>query len=159
MEELEKTEALEKAREELKRADHQIYVSLKYVRTVDVIRNIVQRLDGAIDFGMLALLKKAKDEKKIKDIPENPVQKAEKVTKLYEDNPQIKEAIELYSLLRKIMRSEFVSKKEYRRNVTMMVKIENKTHFIDIDTIEAYYKKVNEFYSIVRTIIYDIKEE
>lgn len=153
MSEMDKREALEKSREELKRADHQIFVSLKYVRTVDVIRNIVQRLDNSIDFSMIALLKHAKEEKKLKDIPENPVQKAEKVLKLYGDNPKIKESVELYLLLRKIMRAEFVSKKEYRRNVTMIAKIDNKSHFIDIDTIELYFSRAGEFYGIVEMIV------
>ncbi len=153
MSEMDKREALEKAREELKRADHQIFVSLKYVRTVDVIRNIVQRLDSSIDFSMIALLKHAKEEKKLKDIPENPVQKAEKVLKHYGDNPKIKESVELYLILRKIMRAEFVSKKEYRRNVTMIAKVDSKSHFIDIDTIESYFNRVGEFYRIVEMIV------
>src|SRR3989338_807451 len=102
MEEMDAQEALEKSREELKRADHQIYVSLKYVRTVDVIRNIVQRLDSAIDYGFIALILHAKEEKKIKEIPENPVQKAELASRLYDNNQTIKNAVELYLLLRKI---------------------------------------------------------
>ena len=35
---------LDKAKSELKRADHLIFVSLKYTRTVDVIRSIIERL-------------------------------------------------------------------------------------------------------------------
>ena len=158
MSEPDKLEALEKSREELKRADHQIYVSLKYVRTVDVIRNIIQRLDSAMEFGMVALLLRAKEENIIKEIPQNPVQKAERVLKLYKDNPKIVESVDLFLLLRKIMRAEFVSKKEYRRNVTMIAKVENKTHFIDIDTVEAHYKKANEFYELIFRIIKNIEE-
>ena len=158
MSEIDKHEALEKSKEELKRADHQIYVSLKYVRTVDVIRNIVQRLDSAIDYGFIALILHAKEEKKIKEIPENPVQKAELASRLYDNNQTIKNAVELYLLLRKIMRAEFVSKKEYRRNVTMIAKMENKTYFIDIDVIEAHYSKVTEFYEAVHAIINNTTE-
>ena len=37
------------ADEELKRADHMIYVTLKYTRTADVIHNILKRLINAFD--------------------------------------------------------------------------------------------------------------
>lgn len=37
-------EAITNAVEELKRVDHLIYVSLKYTRTVDVIRSVINRL-------------------------------------------------------------------------------------------------------------------
>lgn len=150
---LDKKGALEKSKEELKRADHQIYVSLKYVRTVDIIRNIIQRLDSAIEFGMVALLKMAKEEKKVGGIPDNPVQKAAETEKLYKENVKIMKAIDLYLMLRKLMRCDFMAKKEYRRNVTMIAKLDSKTHFIDIDTIEIYYNLVQEFYIEVERII------
>ena len=34
---------VEGAKEELKRADHSIYITLKYTRTVDVIKNIIKQ--------------------------------------------------------------------------------------------------------------------
>ena len=38
------TENLENAKEELKRIDHLIYVTLKYTRTVDVLLSVVERM-------------------------------------------------------------------------------------------------------------------
>ena len=61
-------ELLKDAKEELKRVDHLIYVSLKYTRTVDVIRNVIDRLISSFDFVADGLLQKALDEKKIKEI-------------------------------------------------------------------------------------------
>jgi hypothetical protein len=49
-------EALDESKEELKRVDHLIYVSLKYTRTVDVLRNVVARLLAALDYALLSLL-------------------------------------------------------------------------------------------------------
>ena len=49
-------EAVTNAVEELKRVDHLIFVSLKYTRTVDVLRSVINRLIdayGAIIEGIL----------------------------------------------------------------------------------------------------------
>ena len=44
------------ANNELKRADHMLYISLKYTRTCDVMQNIIKRLIAAFDFGIEAML-------------------------------------------------------------------------------------------------------
>ena len=41
------------AKEELKRADHLLYVTLKYTRTADVIKNTIHRLLNAIDYAII----------------------------------------------------------------------------------------------------------
>ncbi len=41
-------ESLDLAKEEIKRADHLMYVSLKYTRTVDILKSIIERLINAI---------------------------------------------------------------------------------------------------------------
>jgi len=48
------------AREELKRLEHIIYVSLKYTRTVDVIVNALTRMVSTFDLIIEAFLEKAK---------------------------------------------------------------------------------------------------
>ena len=60
---------LEEAREELKRADHLIYVSLKYTRTVDVIKSVIDRLISCLDFVIDKLLDHAIDKKLISEKP------------------------------------------------------------------------------------------
>ena len=39
---------LEDAKDELKRADHLVFISLKYTRTCDIIRNTIERIINAI---------------------------------------------------------------------------------------------------------------
>ena len=58
---------LEDAREEMKRAEHLLYVSLKYTRTVDVIKSLIGRLINAIDATTDKLLDYAVQKKKIKE--------------------------------------------------------------------------------------------
>ena len=63
---------LEDAGEELKRADHLVYVSLKYTRTVDVLMNSLSRMIDAYDYLIGALLLYAKEEKSLQVIPSSP---------------------------------------------------------------------------------------
>ena len=62
---------LEDAREEMKRADHLLYVSLKYTRTVDVLKSLIDRLINTINAITDELLDYALQKKKIKEKPEN----------------------------------------------------------------------------------------
>ena len=107
---------LEEAREELKRADHIIYVSLKYTRTVDVIKNLVERLINCLDFIIDGLLDKAVEEKLVAERPTNPGLKGNALKKAYGD--KFSEIIALYIQLRKISRAEYKKSSEYRRHVS-----------------------------------------
>ena len=94
-------ESLDDAREELKRVDHLIFVSLKYTRTVDVILNVVQRMIDAYDFAIDALLKYAQEKGLIEgQIPTNPLARCEMVISTFHDQV-IKDNINLYLLFRK----------------------------------------------------------
>ena len=81
-------EQLHKAKEELKRVDHLIYVSLKYTRTVDVIRNVVDRLISSFDFVLDSLLQDQIDAEKLEIIPQAPKLKCELIEKFYIVNHQ-----------------------------------------------------------------------
>ena len=58
-------EEFEDAKSELKRVDHLIYVSLKYTRTVDVFKSIIERLINSYGFLIEGILASLKDRKKI----------------------------------------------------------------------------------------------
>lgn len=145
-------ESLEEAREEIKRVDHLFYVSLKYTRTVDMMRNLVVRLISTFDYGMLSLLKSAKEKKKIKDIPSTPLSKCEVLKKLYSDG-DIKKYLDMYLLLRRIMRAPYTKREEYRRHVTMISDIEGKKIETNIDILEEYYTKIRDFLDFVQSTI------
>ena len=86
-------ESLDLAKEELKRVDHLIYVSLKYTRTVDVLLSVVDRMINAYGFAIDSLLKIAKENKKIENMPDRDLLKAEETKKLYEDEVVQEEGI------------------------------------------------------------------
>ncbi|MBW3023125.1 hypothetical protein KY308_03400 [Candidatus Woesearchaeota archaeon] len=143
---------LEEASEELKRADHLIYVSLKYTRTVDVIKSIVERLVNAYDLLTQSLLKKQVDEGKLESIPESPLERAKKVAEIYDDE-KVKKNIELYLMLRKIMTAAFDRAREFRRHVTMTAKLKDGTTIdVDIDKIYEYYNTIKDFFIFVRSM-------
>ena len=135
----------ESAREELKRVDHLVYVSLKYTRTVDVIKSIIDRLISAIDFIIIDLLELKKNEI-TEDIPESPAGKASLVNRLYIEEKEITEVISFYFLLRKLSRAEYKKINEFRRHVTMIAIVDGVEHNIHIDAVTEYYAKIKEFW-------------
>ena len=145
-------EALEDAKEELKRVEHLFYVSLKYTRTVDMMRKLIERLISTFDYGMLSLLKCAQAKKKIKEIPSTPISKGELVKKIYNE-PKMKEYIDLYLLLRKLMRMPYTKREEYRRHVTMTSQVGDEQVETHIDSLKEDYDKTIDFLNIVQETI------
>ncbi|MBN1157389.1 hypothetical protein JXA85_07230 [Candidatus Woesearchaeota archaeon] len=134
------------ARSELKRADHLIYVSLKYTRTVDVFQSIIERLINAIGFVIDDLIKKAMDEGKINSVPVSPKLKCEAVKQSFNDE-KIKEYLDFYIMLRKITRSEFSKSNEFRRHVTMTVRFDTG------EVLEVNIDKIHEYYDYTKQIV------
>jgi len=145
-------EALTDATEEMKRVDHLFYVSLKYTRTVDMMRNLIERLISTYDFLILSLLKYAKEKKKIKDIPATPASKCELIGETFEDL-DIKQYIDKYLLFRKLMRTPYTKREEYRRHVTMISKTEEKQIETSIDSLKEDYDQTLDFLKLVATTI------
>jgi hypothetical protein len=133
---------IEQAREELKRADHLIYISLKYTRTCDIIMNTVKRLVESCDFVILALLEKFKERRKSLSIPENSLSRAELLVSL---DKKYKSHIKLYLLLCKIRDSEFDRREEYRKHVTMIVHLERRSLEVTVPILEEYYFSIKDF--------------
>ena len=146
-------ESYKESIEEFKRVDHLFYVSLKYTRTVDVIRSVVGRIISTFEYSIDALLKCMKEEKIIEDLPNNPVEKA-LLAKEKCGNEEMHEYFDNYLNLRKLMKAEYTKREEYRRHVTMIVNMEGKTTDIDIDLLKEYYEQVRKFLAAKRSIFY-----
>jgi len=143
-------EALQLAQQELKRADHSIAVSLKYTRTVDVLKSIIERLINTISFSMDVLLAQAKQQKKIQEIPALPRVKIEAVTKIYPEDKTVQDFIQFYLLLRRIDKAKFTRTQEYRRHVTMTATLDDEKQIeITIDIITDYFDRTKEFLTYV----------
>jgi hypothetical protein len=146
----EEDDYLEVAKEELKRVEHQVYVTLKYTRTVDVLLNVQQRMIDAYQALFNALLSKKLGEE---EIPGSIIEKTNKIKELYNE-PQVLENVEIYHLLRKVVRAKNITKlSEYRRPVALITVIDGQEVKIDIDLVTHYYAVLISFYKYVETII------
>ncbi len=152
-------EDLENVWQELKRVEHLFWVSLKYTRTVDVIRNTVQRLINLFDFGLDAILNHAKEKKMIKEVIKNPGLKCDLLKKTFPDNEELMEYVDLYLKLRKILNAKkYTKREEYRRHVTMTVIIDGETVDVHIDLLREYYETGKKFFSFVSAMIHGEEE-
>lgn len=153
-------ESFEEAVEELKRVDHLFWVSLKYTRTVDVIKHVIDRLINCIGFGLEALLKYAKEKKLITSIPTNAGLRCDLLKKTFPDNLELIDYINFYVLLRKLSKAEYAKREEFRRHVTMIATIDKgEIVEVSIDVLKEYYEKTRNFITLVKKIINEEKEE
>ena len=152
-------EALDNAKQELKRVDHLFYVSLKYTRTADMMRHLVERLINAFSFGIESLLKHAKEEKKIDEIPSNPVMSSKLLTETFTDE-EIVVCMDLYIRLRKIIRADYSKREEFRRHVTMTCTLDNKEVVeVNIDVLKEYYETAKNFIDYAERVVEGREEE
>lgn len=135
---------LNEANEELKRVDHQVYVSLKYTRTVDVLMNIISRMIEGYDKMFEAMLVHALEQRRIGEIPTAPLIVGNTIKELHADDI-VQHNVELYFLLRKLQRSSPTREQEFRRHVTMRTVIEGREELVNIDIATEYYHRQREF--------------
>lgn len=136
---------INEAKEEIKRADHLLFVTLKYTRTIDVIKNTISRLLEAYDNAIIYSLEYLKKKKKIKEIPLTPVSRAELLKENNKRDIIILDTLNGYFLLRKIQRAEYTKKEEFRKNVTLTVMHNDEVIEINIKSLEELYNKTKEF--------------
>jgi len=130
--------------EELKRADHLLFVTLKYTRTCDVIKSIIKRLISTFDYAIIDALESLKKRKKIKDIPLTPISRAEFLKKSYK-RPEMNDFLKFYMLLKFIDRAEYTKKEEYKRHVACTVMQDDEAIEINIDKVHEYFNKTKDF--------------
>lgn len=139
-------ETLADAREELKRLEHIIYVSLKYTRTVDVIINALTRLICVYDLIIEALLENAKREKKIDSLPKSPALRATHLSGLYPEDKELQKYLTFYAFLKNVLKLPSKRREEFRRHVTLVVEIDHCTAELDIDNLTNCEKLVHRFF-------------
>lgn len=130
---------------ELKRADHSLYVTLKYTKTFDVIKSMIKRLISALDHSADAILNTLKENKKIKDIPDAPISRFEFLPIAFKKDKDLSEKMQeyvnFYYLLRKLDKAPFKAREEYRKNVTLITP----DFDVNIVFLTKLFKKTKEF--------------
>ena len=142
---METNEYLLEAREELKRLEHIIYVSLKYTRTTDVIINALTRLVSVFDLIIEAYLEKAKVEGLISALPKSPALRGTRLSELYPDDKELQNFMTFYAYLKVILKSPYNRREEFRRHVTVIVELDKCTAEVDIDCLVNYERFVRKF--------------
>lgn len=129
---------------ERKIAQHLFYVSLKYTKTGDVILNLLIRWEKVIDKGIEIMLKKAKKQKKISEIPVAPRAKELAVRSAYKEE-LVNKVMDLYNLFRKIPTLEKVCEHEFRKNVTVKIITQGYEMDINIDKLKEWNELIEKF--------------
>ncbi|HII17267.1 TPA: hypothetical protein HA361_05100 [Candidatus Woesearchaeota archaeon] len=138
-------EHFQDAIEEFKRVDHLVHVSLKYTRTVDVIKSVIERMITTIDFLILQMLEVEKERNAIESFPVIPLLRAESLESLYGNDPDFAEMFRMYRLLRKLNNAEYSRREEFRRHVTMIATVDDNIVEVNIDTVTEDYHKLKGF--------------
>ncbi|HLC22397.1 MAG TPA: hypothetical protein VJJ79_01345 [Candidatus Nanoarchaeia archaeon] len=129
------------AEEELKRIDHLIFVTLKYTRTVDIIKTILQKFILTIDYKIEQFYNVQYNIEKIKDIPLVPMVRLKNLERLHPHDKKIKDMVDFYMTLKKICNAEQRAKEEYRKNVTLVTKEQE----VNIPKLKEYVEKTKEY--------------
>lgn len=152
-------ESLEHAKEELKRVDHLIYVSLKYTRTTDVLKNVLYRMVEYYDFLIEGMLRYLVDKHVIFEEPAQPVVKANTVKKYFEDET-IKKHMDYYILFKKVLkREDYESEQMFRKNVSLIVDIEGEEIRVNIEYVTEHFKELKEVFKVVREKILEEEKQ
>lgn len=147
------------AREELKRVEHIIYVSLKYTRTTDVIRNAILRLVSFFDMMIDAYLIDAQEKDLIGKIPKSPALKANKLSEMYANNEELQRYLCFYFFLKDLLKKDYGKINEYRRHVGMVFELECCSTIMNIDSLETCQYYAFKFYDFSGRFLGLIKED
>ena len=152
-------EYLLEAREELKRLEHILYVSLKYTRTVDVIKNALDRLVNIYDLIIESFLQKAAAEGKFSALPKSPALRATRLAELFPEDQDLLKYLHFYAFLKNVLKLPHKKREEYRRHVTLIVELGKSTAEVNIDNLLNCEKFVHRFFRYACEKIEGIKEE
>lgn len=138
--------------EELKRVDHLIYVSLKYTRTTDVLKNVIERMITTSECMMNAVAEHAKQTGKIKTFPIQPMMKCKELKRLYATEQELIEFLEFYILLKTLSKAEYSSINEYRRHVTLIAQLDEGEYHVHIDKVTEFYKNLKRYMDYIKSM-------
>ncbi len=129
------------AKGELKRIDHLVFVTLKYTRTVDVIRTIIEKFISALDFKIEDYYNFLFENGKIARIHSVPLVRAKNLEKEIPKDKKVKDIIDFYVHLKKVYNADYRAKEEYRKNVTLITREEE----INIPRLKEYSELLKDY--------------
>ena len=140
-------ERIESPEEELKRADHLVYVSLKYTRTCDVMKNAITRMIAAFERAFDEYLLTKKERKELEEVPLSAKEKMTIVKAML--GTQARKYFILYNHLKKIDKAEYTALEEFRKNVTLKTKTVPPMD-VKMQDLMNYLEITKEFVAFIR---------
>lgn len=133
---------------ELKRIDHLIHVTLKYTRTVDVIRSILEKFICAMDYKVADYHQYLIEKKKVKSFSSAPLMRIRMLEELHPKDVTIKNFIDFYVKIKHFYNAEYKAKEEYRKNVALLTKEKE----INIQIIKEYAEEVKRYIDYIKSL-------
>jgi len=122
------------AKKEMVRVDHLIFVSLKYSRTVDVIKSVIKRLISTFDMAMIAILETRYKGEELKSVLHGPKTMRDAMRKEF---PETVEYVKFYKFLRELDKAKVKQRlNEFRRHVTLVADVGGEEQHVKIETVE-----------------------
>ena len=143
-------EDYDNAKEEMKRVDHLVFITLKISRNVDVIRNAILRMISACEY----LIKDIVVHKK-KEMPRTVKERVVLLRKMFKKDERMYDYLDFYELLKRLERAEFSGKDEYRKNVSFVTKFMT----VDVPTLEKFFEKCIDFIRYVDEVTGKVHKE
>ena len=137
---------------EMKAAQHLLYVSLKYTKTGDVILNLMYRWKQMIEHAVDTMLEKARKKKLVKEVPVAPKLKIALLAQLLKKEPVVIETLHLYSFFRRVNTLEHIKEHEFRKNVALRV-IDDTEVVIDVEKLKEWQALLENFIKFTRKYI------
>ena len=137
------------AKDELRRIDHLLFVTLKYTRTVDIIRSIIEKFILALNYQTEEIYEHMLENKKIKDIPLVPLVRVKGLEGHYPKDKVVKDIVDYYVMLKKIINADHRKREEYRKNVTLVTPDKE----VNIEKLKEYSKITTDYVHYLRGLI------
>ena len=146
-------ESLDDSKEELKRAEHLLFVTLKYTRTCEVMKNFMFRLIQTYERGINTLLDYALETKRISQIPVAILIKCNVVREAFPSR-ELEGYINFYKILRMIYKMDYQKREEYRRHICIITDLTGKV-FIETNTddLYLYFLRTQNFIDFIENVI------
>jgi hypothetical protein len=150
------SEILEQIIKEKISADHLMYVSMKYTKTCDVMINLLKRWKIMMDHSFDGILEQAK-KKKLKKIPKKlptaPKLKVDLIKEVFEDTPEIMDAVKEYEMFKLIDVLKNTKAGEFRKGVCLTVIYKGEEVRIDLDKLKEYAEILETFINYTKQFL------
>jgi hypothetical protein len=136
------------AQKEIRRIDHLLFVTLKYTRTVDIIRSIIEKCILALNHQTEDIYSHLIETKKLKDMPKVPLVRVKKLEEIYSKDKIVKDIVDYYVMLKKLINSDYRAKEEYRKNVTLVTP----TYEVNIEKLKEFAVTTRDYVNYLNAL-------